>query len=399
MGVNTAERKVRVLHVTATTTGGVGLLILALIKHLDPREFDISVAFGRGYLLDHSFDEAGVTVYTLPTSRRVDLRSVLKGTLEVYRILSRGQFDIVQSQTSVGGVISRLAGWAARTPVVLWTVQGLGAHPGHAPWKRTVLCAIEKLLDRFTDHYVAVSRDLLDQGVRAGIFRAERVTVIPNFLPLDHVPPTIDVAAKRRALGIPDGCPVIGTVTRLEPQKANEIFVRAAARMASKMPDLITLIAGDGPQRAELEELARHLGVAERVRFLGWRTDAVELMATMDIFCMTSRWEGCPMVLLEAMALQRPVVATDFGGVREIVVNEETGLVVALEDSEAFAGAVLRLLAADAERARMGAAGRQRVEQCFNAGDMLAAYARLYRNLVHEHGAREAPSGRESRRV
>ena len=392
MVVGTAERKLRVLHVTATTTGGVGLLILALIKHLDPSEFDISVAFGRGYLLDRSFDEAGVTVYTLSTSRRVDPWSVFKGTLEVYRILSRGKFDIVQSQTSVGGVISRLAGWAARTPVVLWTVQGLGAHPGHAKWKKAVLCTVEKLLDRFTDHYVAVSRDLLEQGVRAGIFRAEKVTVIPNFLPFDHVPPTIDVAAKRQALGIPEGCPVIGTVTRLEQQKANEIFVRAAALVMREVPDLITLIAGDGPQRSELEELATSLGVAGRVRFLGWRTDAVEIMAALDIFCMTSRWEGCPMVLLEAMSLQRPVVATDFGGVREIVVNEETGLVVALEDPVAFGEAVLRLLAADSERARMGAAGRERAARCFGAADMLAAYARLYRDLVHERAARHGYS-------
>src|SRR5262245_9442991 len=266
----TADSRLRVLHVAATTTGGVGLLILALIKHLDPKEFEISVAFGRGYFLDRSFDEAGVTVHTLSTSRRVGPLSVLKGTLEVYRILSRGKFDIVQSQTSVGGVISRLAGWAARTPVVLWTVQGLGAHPGHARWKKMLLAAIEKFLDYFTDHYVAVSRDLRDEGVRAGIFRADKVTVIPNFLPLDHIPLTIDVAAKRRALDIPEGSPVIGTVTRLEPQKANEVLLRAAARVAKQVPNLVTLIAGDGPQRKELEELAERLGLTGRVRFLGW---------------------------------------------------------------------------------------------------------------------------------
>ena len=105
------------------------------------------------------------------------------------------------------------------------------------------------------------------------------------------------------------------------------------------------------------------------------------------------------MVLLEAMALERPVVATDFGGVREIVVNEQTGLVVPLEDSEAFAAAVARLLSSDAERAHMGAAGRRQVEQCFGAKDMLAAYASLYRNLVNEHRSRVGRSRGDSRRV
>lgn len=387
------DNKLRILHVTATTTGGVGLLILFLVKCLDPRAFEQSVAFGRGYLLDRSFDEAGATVHTLSISRRAGILSILRGTLEVYRILSRGHYDIIQSHTSVGGVIGRLAGWASRTPVVLWTVHGLGAHPGHPAWKRTLLRIVESALDWFTDHYVAVSQDLRDQGVRAGIYLAKKVTVIPNGLQFDHVPSTFDSAAKRRALGIPAGCPVIGTVTRLEPQKDNAVFLRAVARVVSRVPNLVTLIAGDGPERKELEGLAAHLGLTGRVRFLGWRDDAVELLGALDVFCMSSRWEGCPMVLLEAMAMRCPVVATDIGGVREIVINEETGLLVAPGDPEALAEAVLRLLVTDATRERMAAAGRRRVEQHFSAENMLAAYTRLYRNLVPAHRSRVGHSG------
>ena len=324
-----------------------------------------------------------MTVHTLSTSRRIGIASVLKGTLEVYRILSRGHYDIVQSHTSIGGVIGRLAGWAARTPVVLWTVHGLGAHAGHPAWKRALLRTVESMLDWFTDHYVAVSEDLREQGVHAGIYRADKVTVIPNGLQADHLPAMFDGAAKLKSLRIPEDSPVIGTITRLEPQKANEVFVRAVARIIRRVPNLVTLIAGDGPQREELEDLVAYLGLTEHVRFLGWRDDAVELLGALDIFCMSSRWEGCPMVLLEAMAMECPVVATDIGGVREIVVNAETGLLVKPDDPEALAEAVLYLLDADAERARMGAAGRRRVEQHFGADGMLAAYARLYRDLVH----------------
>lgn len=379
------EKRLRVLHVTATTTGGVGLMILFLVKHLDPRSFESAVAFGRGYLLDRQFDDCGVQVYTLSTSRHVGIVSVLRGTFEVYRILSRGRYDIVQTHTSVGGLVGRLGAWMARTPVVLWTVHGLGAHAGHPAWKRFLLRGIESALDWLTDHYVAVSRDLRDEGVRAGIYRANKVTVIPNGLQLDHVPAAFDADAKRKALGIPAGCPVIGTVTRLEPQKANDVFVRAVARISREVPNLVVLIAGDGPERTELEALAAMLGIADRIRFLGWRDDAVELLGVLDVFCMTSRWEGCPMVLLEAMAMRRPVVATDIGGVREIVVGQETGLLVAQDDPDAMADAVVRLLAAQDVRDRMGAAGRMRVEQHFGAEGMLGAYARLYRDLAREH--------------
>ncbi len=382
MKAETTVKRLRILHVTATTTGGVGLLILFLVKHLDPRAFELSVAFGRGYLLDRSFDEAGVTVHTISTSRGIGLMSIIKGTLEVYRILSRGKYDIVQSHTSVGGVVGRLAGWAARTPVVLWTVHGLGAHQGHPPLKRAVYRVIEKFLDYFTDHYVAVSHDLRAQGVRAGIFRTEKVTVIPNGLQFDHVPSTFNIAAKRRALGIPEGCPVIGTITRLEPQKAIDVFLQAIAQVIRQVPNLVTLIAGDGPQRNALEDLAARMGLAERIHFLGWRTDAVELVGALDIFCMSSRWEGCPMVLLEAMAMRRPVVATDIGGVREIVENEKTGLLVPLDDPAALSAAVLRLLAAEEERTRFGSAGRRRVEDEFSAERMLEAYGSMYRRMA-----------------
>lgn len=388
-------KRLRILHVTATTTGGVGLLILFLVKHLDPRTFEFAVAFGRGYLLDRAFEEARVTVYTLSTSRRVGLASILKGTFEVYRILSREHYDIVQSHTSVGGVIGRLAGWAARTPVVIWTVHLLGAQPGrHSPWKRGLVRMTESVLDWFTDHYVAVSEHLRDEGVRAGIYRADKVTVIPNGLPFDHLPSAFDSAAKRRLLDIPADCPVIGTVTRLEPQKANEVLLRAVASLTRRIPNLVTLIVGDGPERKQLENLAAHLGLIGHVRFLGWRNDAVEILGALDIFCMTSRWEGCPMVLLEAMAMRRPVVAMDIGGVREIVRTGETGLLVSPGDHEAMAEAVYRLLAAGGERERMGVAGRRRVEQHFSADGMLAAYARLYDNLAaarHSRGSFKTP--------
>jgi glycosyltransferase involved in cell wall biosynthesis len=379
-------KRLRVLHVTATTTGGVGLLILFLVRHLDARAFQLAVAFGRGYLLDRHFDQAGVTLHTLSTSRTVGIWSIVKGTFEVYRILTRGRYDIVQSHTSVGGVIGRLAGWASRTPVVLWTVHGLGAHPGHPRWKRLLLRAVEGALDRFTDHYVAVSEDLRDQGVRAGIYRAEKVTVIPNGLQFDHLPSTFDPALKRRALNIPADAPVIGTVTRFEPQKANDVFLRAVQHVLGRVPHVTTLIAGDGPQRKELESLAAQLGIAERVTFLGWRDDAVELLGAMDVFCMSSRWEGCPMVLLEAMAMRCPVVATDIGGVREIVVANDTGWLVPPDDPAALAEALLRLIASPAERQRMGAAGRRRVERHFAAAGMLDAYSNLYRKLAQSSG-------------
>jgi glycosyltransferase involved in cell wall biosynthesis len=340
------------------------------------------VAFGRGSVLDRSFEESRVPIYELSTSRGFNVLAIASATFRLYGLLRRERFDIVQAHTSAGGLIARLAGWAARVPVVLWTVHGLGAHPGHPGLRRALIKRVEAFLDRLTDHYVVVSPHLLEEGVRNRAFPGSKVTVIPNGLKLDHGSMGPDAAAKKRELGIPEGCAIIGTVTRLEPQKAIDEFLHACAPVAAKFPDLVILIAGDGPLSLELKALAASLGLTRWVRFLGWRTDAVDLLGIMDVFCMTSRWEGCPMVLLEAMAVRRPVVATNIGGIREIVVHGQTGWLVEPRKPEAMADRIVSLLENVEERERMGRAARRRVEKDFSADAMLKAYTQLYRRLA-----------------
>lgn len=189
------------------------------------------------------------------------------------------------------------------------------------------------------------------------------------------------VSALRREL-VPDGGPLIGAAGRLEPEKGFDVLIQAMPRVLAQRPDARLVIAGEGSRRHELEALVTRLGLTERVRLLGARPDLFTMMHAFDVFALSSRAEPFGLVMLEAMAARKPVVATSAGGAPEIVLPDETGTLVPPEDAAGLADGLLAMLA-DPERARCyGEAGRQRVEAMFSLDQMLGATESLYRGQV-----------------
>jgi glycosyltransferase involved in cell wall biosynthesis len=182
-------------------------------------------------------------------------------------------------------------------------------------------------------------------------------------------------------------------IARLASQKAPEVFVRAFARVHQVRPEVRALVVGDGEQRGEMEALARHLQISDAIQFLGHRSDVPELLCAMDMVVLTSRYEGLPYCLLEAMACALPVVATRAPGTVDVVEDGVTGLLAPVDAPDSIAAAILSLLAAP-ERARaLGEAGRRRVEERFSLSAMLAAHEALYRRLslrLNENSCRSA---------
>ena len=353
--------------------------------------------FGEGSHLRASvpeqFDQHGIPIIELPTGRGVDPLSMVRALFSLYRFLRAGRYDIVQSHTAVGGVVGRLAGFAARVPHAVWTAHSYGSHPGLGPVAQRVILAIERGFERLTHHYIAVSEDMKLTGLRKRIFSEDKVTVIHNGIDLeelDEIARSRETVESPGTFGFPTEATVVGTVTRLEPQKAIDDFLEAAAVVARERPEVHFVIAGDGPLRGQLQDLAGRLGIANRVRFLGWRSDAFAVLSVFDVFCMSSLWEGCPMVLLEAMAASKPVVSTCVGGVGELVMDGETGLLVPPAQPRCLAEALLRLTASESLRRCYGEAGRRRVEEQFTLQSMVRAYERFYEELVAGEDA--APS-------
>jgi glycosyltransferase involved in cell wall biosynthesis len=175
-------------------------------------------------------------------------------------------------------------------------------------------------------------------------------------------------------------------VARLVPIKAHEVFLEAAARIRAASPESTFLIIGDGERRAELEAMARQLGIAEATRFLGWRDDMREVYADLDVVALCSNNEGSPVALIEALAAARPVVSTRVGGVPNVVHDGESGLLVPPRDPAALADAVLALLRDRAFAAQLGQAGRRDVFPRHSSGRLVQDVERLYLELAREKG-------------
>jgi glycosyltransferase involved in cell wall biosynthesis len=187
----------------------------------------------------------------------------------------------------------------------------------------------------------------------------------------------------RNALGISQGAFVVGTVGSLMRRKHVDLLIRALARAAGDVRGgVVGLIVGDGPERTILEEEARRLGMGGSCHFTGFRPDSLSCLDAMDVVALASEGEGLPRVLLEAMLLSKPVVATRVTGSEDLVVDGETGLLVPFGDEESMAEALGRLAADEGERSRMGASGRTRVVSRYSIGQYVEGVERVVREVL-----------------
>jgi glycosyltransferase involved in cell wall biosynthesis len=277
-----------------------------------------------------------------------------RALLELIRLMRRVQPDIVHLNSSKAGIVGRIAARVARAPVCVFTVHGWSYAPYHGP-----LRALYRLLERALAPLASAIVCVSDHDATAANGRA---VVIRN---------AVDVAAIPRAMPVASA-PSIVSVGRLKEPKDFATLRRALESIERN--GWKAVVAGEGPQRAELE--------GGPLELLGERDDVPELLAVSDVFVLSSRSEGLPMSVIEAMAAGLPVVASAVGGVPELVVDGETGVLVPPGDARALASALRRLLADPELRRRMGDAGRRRAEQLFDLHRFHREHLELYERLL-----------------
>ena len=265
------------------------------------------------------------------------------------------------------------AACAARVPAVVATAQLFVEIP--MGWSRRLQLG---MLSRGIDRVIAVSEDTRRNWIESLNWPADRVEVVPNAIEVDVSVGNGEVAAARAALDDDSGRPLALVPARLDSGKGHEYLLDAAERL----PGVRFACVGDGPFRARLTRRAEERGVADRVEFLGFRRDVPVLLRAADIVVLPSLYEGLPLSLIEAMVAARPVVATAVGGTPELVVHDETGLLIPPRDPVALADAVERV-ASDPDLAdALGSAGAERARRRFSSQAMVAAVATLYAEIL-----------------
>lgn len=355
--------------------GGAELLLLKLVR-LSGSRFQHSVCcLGQDGPLRSDFENAGCAVRVLGKSRRRDLPAVLARGGSLLREAKPDLVHLHRDGPDAWGQFIALAG--RRHRLVVTEHSTYGAAPGQ------LLLACKTILRRALRNQIfktaAISQAVADDLVARRLVDPSRVVVIHN-----GVDPNVFSCGERRVLEGKDV--VIGTAGRLVDLKGQEFLLRAAGLLTPQHPELRVAVAGKGPAQGRLERLARELGISDRVVFAGETADMPSFLRGLDLFVLPSIQEGFGLSLVEAMSCGLPVVGARVGGVPEIVVHGESGLVVEPADPGALAAALEQYLADPALARRMGAAARQRVIERFTIERMVRDYERLYLEALASPG-------------
>ena len=364
-----------VLHVLEALEGGTARHLVDVVRAVDGFAHHVAVPSVRiGGLTDNQararMGEAGATVHTVEMRRSPVTRRNARALLELRRLTSAIGADIVHGHSSIGGALARVVALTTRRRCV-YTPNGVATGAGAV--------AIERALARCTTRIIAVSPSEAALLRERRIATEPRVVVIPNGIEIDAPPPVISL---RQRLDLPSAAPLVGTVARLVPQKAPERFVAMAAAVHRARRDVQFVLIGDGPLRSEVEHAVEAADLHPVFHHLPELPDASAALGELDVFVLVSRFEGGPYTPLEAMRAATAVVLSDVVGNRDVVEPGRSGVLVPEHDTDAMATAVVELLADDARRAELGAAGRARVRSQFditNTGRMLAD---VYGSLV-----------------
>jgi len=347
-----------------------------LTRHLDPKHYEVSVislSAKVGGLLN--FRRAGIPVTSL----------MIDGIKEIYKLpklracLSAAKPDIVQTHLQVANVVGRLTAFSLRVPVVISTVQN--TYP-RSQWPAMLL---DRWLAPLTDQVIAVSEPTRQFVINQERVSEDKVTCIHNCIDVEEVdraanqplPPQVEEIRQRGDL-------IIAVVGRLVAQKGHRYLLEAAESVINAVPRAQFVFAGQGALREELCTSARDLGLDDHVTFLGWLPPEVtlRLLWEADLFAMPSLREGFSLALLEAMATKTAVVATKVGGVPDVVVPGQTGMLVPPRDPTALSKAIVPLLQDADLRRQVGDRGRRRVEADFSVSYMVSSIEALYERLL-----------------
>ncbi|MFZ5918887.1 MAG: glycosyltransferase family 4 protein [Chloroflexota bacterium] len=371
---------IRVCHILKITgVAGSENHLLSLASGLDRRRYRFTFCLLTGRepdLTDYiaALEAVGVEVARLPI--RADLDPPLLWRLA--RFLRTAKPDIVHTHLIHGDLYGTLAARLAGVPAVVST-----KHNDNAFRRRGFYAWLDRALARQQDRIITISHHLKRFCVEVERLPAEKITPIHYGLDADAFLRVQSGEDVRHEFGIPSGAPLIGVVGRLIEQKGHRYLLAALAHVVEALPAAHLLIAGDGALRPALEQQVADLALAKRVTFTGWRRDVTRIMAAIDVLVMPSLWEGFGLVLLEAMAASRPVVASQVSAIPEIVAHGETGLLVPPKDAAALARALLTLLREPSRAQAMGRRGRQRLAQQFTVGRMVEQTQAVYESLLN----------------
>lgn len=381
-------RKLKVLYcITKLELGGAQKTTLDILRYLPRTRYSLSLATSPdGVLIDEARNIPDVKVYLIPTLKcQIGPLRDLRTIVSLYRLFKKERFDIVHTHSSKAGILGRWAAKFSRVPIIVHTIHGFAFYDSQNWFIKNFYILLEKMTARITDRLIAVSNQLIQKGLRTGIGSRGKYSLIHCGINKgDFLCSDLDKAKGKGEFNLDLDTKVVGMVACLKPQKSPFDYIEAAAQVVKVLPKTKFLLVGDGILRHKVERSIGRFGLREEVILTGWRRDISSILAIMDIFVLSSLWEGLPLVLLEAMASAKPIVATGVDGIKEVVRDGINGFLVPPGESERLAQRIITLLENGDLARRMGEKGRRFLDSSFGIGRMVDRIGNLYEKLASE---------------
>ncbi len=372
--------KIRILYVIdALEFGGGERGFSQLSTGLNKKQFKTYLAAHPGSKLEKMAKLENIPFIPIDMDRKVNFKTIA----QLLRIINQYRVHIVHSMGARADFFARMAVRKLPKTSLVCTV----AMPVEGFDIGFIRKVVYKIADRFSSRYVtqfiAVSKAIKEQLVRRRNIHSDRITVVYNGVELDQYNQNMNASEKtRHSLGITDDYPIIGAIGRLVYQKGYSHFLQAAKQVYEEKKYVRFVIVGHGPEEDNLKSMAKSLGISHVCTFAGLRLDIPELLSTFEVFVLSSVLEGLPRIVIEAMAMGRPIVATDIDGVREELEDGITGLLVPPENSDSLAKSIIDLLIDKDKSFQMGMNARRAAEEKFGIGIMLEKVEKVYEKLL-----------------
>jgi len=374
------RNKINILHLRDSPwLDGPGRTILETASAIDSSRFGYFIgAFVRNGTAEHPFIDAAsrkkTNIIKISESGTFDFSTVY----QILKIIGKEKIDILHTHEVRSDILGLLCGKMKRIPVVV-TLHGWIENDR----KGKILTKLDKWLLRYFDHIVAVSDKMKKEVVGVGV-NGKNVSVLYNALVIENYRRDPDDSIFRKQFGIKDEMFLVGNIGRLSPEKGQADFIRAAAEVLKYCKNVKFALIGSGSDETYLRELADELNIRDSVIFTGYRNDMLQVYNSLDLVVQSSRTEGMPNVILEALAMETPVIATDVGGTLEAIINNYTGILIRPGDPRELAEKIIEYLKNPGLLAGMVKNGRKLIEMKFNFTERTEKLCRIYDALMRE---------------
>jgi glycosyltransferase involved in cell wall biosynthesis len=364
----------------------INVLLRDQIKMLEEEGHEVIALCGDGPMVQ-DISNAGIAVETIDLRRELSPLADMRALCQLVQLFKTYRFDVVHTHTPKAGLLGPLAARLAGVSHVVHTIHGLLFHKDMPLLRQKLFWIPEKWTATLTTHLLSQSREDIDVAISTRLCSPDKIEYLGNGIDVDKFDPAkVDGVSVRKEFDIPEDAFVVGCVGRLVLEKGfRELFL--AAEELSRQHDCrkihFVIVGPEEPDQKDAIDRSLIDSLQERgfIRFLGWRNDTRDLYAIMDIFVLPSYREGIPRACMEAAAMEKPIIATDIRGNREVILNNVSGLLVPVRNSSALATAIKSFYIGRDKLAEMGRCGRQHIVGNFNQTAVLHRLSDFYRRL------------------